>query len=433
MRQAVTLAGLSALNVALSFVYQWYVFVVLGPGWQTDALFAGMTIPLLVLGTISGSLTHVLVPLLATEDRETYRRDAWTFVCGIALLFGVFAIVLGLTAPHWVPLTVPGFDERGTQLTIRLLRIQLIGVVLSAVTGALWSALHARRRFVWAEVSPVASGLLAFPILLLGLPALGVAAAAYAFVARTLLQTVLLLPALGGFCRPAWGTPAVREAWRRLRPLLLGSSYYKLEVFVDRFLASLAPAGGLSLLHLAQQLYAAGHTVLNTALAAPAVPRLASHAHERDWTLFRRLSRQRLGLMLAAGGIAVAAAAVVGRPLLSLLFGHGRFGPEEITHLWWLVLALGGMFLGGVAGQILALSFYALGDTSTPTRIGVVGFTLGIGLKVGGFYLFGVLGIALGTSVYYLLNAVLLFLFLQRRLAASLSGSHERSTVFQHT
>jgi putative peptidoglycan lipid II flippase len=81
-----------------------------------------------------------------------------------------------------------------------------------------------------------------------------------------------------------------------------------------------------------------------------------------------------------------------------------------------LLLALGGVWVGGVAGQIIAASFYAQGDTRTPITIGVIAFTLAIPLKLRGFYVFGVLGLAVAASLYYLGSAGTQWVTLERRI-----------------
>lgn len=429
MRRTVTLGGLAATNVLVSFAYQWYIFTQLGPGRATDALVAGMVVPQLVLAVVSGSLTHVLVPLLASEDESTFRRDAWTFFQAVAFLFGAAAVGLSLAAPFWVPWTVPGFGKSAIDLTVTLVRIQLIGMVFTASTSVLWSAYHARQRFAWAELSVVLAAVISFPVLVFALPRFGVVAAAWVLVLKLGLQMLMLLPGLHRYHRPDFGTAAAREAWRRVYPLLLGTSLYKTDQLVDRFLASMAPAGGISLLYLAQQLYGAGHQVLNTAIAAPMVPELAMQAKQRDWKGFRRLSEHRLQVMVIVTGVCLIGVAATGMPVLSALFGHGRFDVSEINRLWWLLLALGGTWIGGAAGQILATSFYARGDTRTPTRIGVITFPAAVAFKVVGFYLLGVVGIALGTSLYFLVIAVTFYWFLSRRSQGQLTLETESGVV----
>jgi len=138
MKQTLQLGALSAANIGIAFLFQWYVITQLGPGLESDALFAGMTIPQLVLAVISGSLMHVLVPILAGESEDRLRHDAWSLLVLIGGLFGFLAVVLYATAPWWVPFTVPGFDETGKTLTVELTRIQLIGMVFTAINGVQW-------------------------------------------------------------------------------------------------------------------------------------------------------------------------------------------------------------------------------------------------------------------------------------------------------
>jgi peptidoglycan biosynthesis protein MviN/MurJ (putative lipid II flippase) len=55
-------------------------------------------------------------------------------------------------------------------------------------------------------------------------------------------------------------------------------------------------------------------------------------------------------------------------------------------------------------GQIAASTFYSIGDTVTPTRMSMLTYTLYIPGKVLSFYFWGVAGLAVTTSIYYLLN-----------------------------
>ena len=123
------LGGIAALNVVFTFGFQWFVLTRLGPGVQSDALFAATMVPQLVLVVLSGSLTHVLVPLLSTTEDAFTHSDSWMFFQGAALIFGGAAIVLALAASLWVPLTVPGFTDLQTVLTVHLVRIARESVV----------------------------------------------------------------------------------------------------------------------------------------------------------------------------------------------------------------------------------------------------------------------------------------------------------------
>ena len=428
IRLTLALGGLSASNILLAFAYQWYVFTQLGTTRETDALFAAMVVPQLIIAAAAGAMTSVLVPLLVSQDEQTFQRDLWTYFVGTTIGFGASAVLLGVTVDLWVPLTVPGFDGEASRLTANLVRIQLIGMVFLAQAAILKAGYNARRRFLWSEASLVLASAVGFGCLAWRLPRVGVTAAAWAFVIKAGLQVLLLLPVLRPFRVPDWRAPAVGEAWRRVRPALVGTLYSKLDPFADRFLTSMAPAGELSLLHLAQQIYTAGHQVIATAVGAPMVTDLAARAGRADWHGFRRLARKRLWLVVGFTCVVLAGILVAGNPVLMLLFGHGRIEADQVGRLRGLLLALAGFWVGFSAVKVLQARYYAIGETRTPMWVGMFALTIGIVLKALGFYLHGVVGVALATSAFNLVNASLLCI-LQRDPAGGAAGQSAGSRV----
>lgn len=416
MKLNLALGWLAATNLLLGFTIQWYVVTQLGVGVATDALYAGMAVPQLVLAVVGGSLVHVIVPLLANEDPEHFNRTAWGFFLGVTAVFAVFAIVLFVAAPAWVRWLLPGFTPDALDLTVRLTRIQLLSVVLTAGGAVLYSAQYARHRFLWADTSPLIAGSLAFAALVVALPRAGIAAAAWATVIRAGLPILLLLPGIGGWRTGHLDATAFRRAWQRLRPLLVGTAYYKTDPLVDRFLSSMAPAGGLSLLFIGQQIWSAVSQVLNKAISSPAVPRLAVHAARGEWAAFKQMVRKRLRWMasLTVGGYLVFLA--IGERLLHLLIGHGGVTAQNVEGLWRLMAGLGGVLIAGALGQITSTAYYAAGDTRTPTRLSIITFTCYVPLKVLAFVRFGLIGVAVATSLFAIVNLLLQMAFMDRAL-----------------
>ncbi len=360
---------------------------------------------------------HVLVPLLSGENEDCLRHDAWGF---FVLVGGFFTLLAGLfyaTAQWWVPLTVPGFKESSQALTITLTRIQLVGMVFTAINGVQWATYHARQQFLWAEFTPILASAFALFMLVWALPRYGVIAAAWISTMRMGLQTLLLAPGMGRPVRPDLGSSSVRQAWQRIKPLLLGTAYYKTDPLVDRFLLSTASSGSLSLYYLAQQIYGAVSQVLNKAFAAPLVPAL-SRLHKAGNKAGHQSCYHRK--LLQVGAISLAGLVVFGlfgHPLLNLLIGHGNITAGNVRQLWWIMIWLGGMFVGGVTGQIASSTFYSIGDTSTPTRMSMFTYTVYIPSKALFFYLWGVAGLAIATSIYYVANQTLLVYLLKKKTA----------------
>ena len=375
---------------------------------ETDALFAGMTIPQLVTAVISGSLMQVLVPILSGKNASRLRLDAWSLLFLVGGLFGVVCILLCLTAQLWIPLTVPGFDEAGKMLTVDLARIQLIGMVFTAINGVQWAAYHARQEFLWAEFTPILASAFALLLLIWALPLFGVIAAAWISALRMGLQTLLLAPGMGKPVWPNWRSPAISVAWRRIKPLLLGTTYYMTDPVVDRFLLSTTSSGSLSLYYLAQQIYGAASEVISKAIATPLIPVLSKLHDVNDRDGFRHAYHQKLWQVAAFSLIGLLILGLFGQDLLSPLVRYGRLSNRNLELLWLMMLLMVGRFAIGNIGMIMTSMLYSLGDTKSPTEVGVVAYTLGIVIRIVMFYFAGVLGLAMGITIHYIIYLVLM-------------------------
>lgn len=407
---------ITTINIVAVFIYQWYVLVSVGAGSQSDALFASMVLPQLILNVVSGSLSFVLVPMLSTINDSCFDRLLASFLSAFGLVFVVVALLLFLTANFWVPLTVPGFSAALKMHTTHLLRIQLIGMVFTGTGAVTTAAYQARHRFTYPVFASSCASIVALIFLLIALPRFGVVAAAWGLSLRSFLHFVFQIPIALPLTRPGFRDATFRDGLAKLVPLVLGTTYYKTDQLVDRLLASMAPVGILSLLHLSQQIYAAGSQVIGTAIVAPTVPVQALNYSRGNYQCFRRKLIRTLRILISVGCIVVCGMAFPGYYVLKVVFGHGMFDTSEVHILWLLLLAFSAYWITGLTGQILAVSFYGMTDTRTPTKVGTIGFTLGVGLKILGFFTLGVWGIAIGSGLYNIFNSVVMFLILRRRL-----------------
>ncbi len=415
MKLALQLGSLSLLNMAISFLFQWYVVIQLGPSVETDALFASMTIPQLVLAVVAGSLSQVLVPLFSGESDESLKRDSWGFLGVVLLLFGFVAIVFFLIFPVLLPLTVPGFSDISKQLTVELAQIQLIGMVLAALNIVQWAVYQARQKFIWAEVATVTSGIFAFTSLIVMLPLYGVYAVVWVSIFRFLFQGLLLLPAMGMPSALDFKSIPVHRAWCRIKPLLISSSYTKTEPLIDRFLLSSSIGGVLSIYALAQQMYGAANQILAKSISSPLVPILSRLHKANEMICFQSMYQKKITLVAIICSVGYMAFSILGEWFLTLLMTYGKFDKDDTVVLYWIFIWLGGVFVGGALGQITSSSYYAKGDTKSPAYISMITFTFYMPIKVLIFTVYSYKGLALLTSLYYLIDFLIMHIYQRRQ------------------
>ena len=115
--------------------------------------------------------------------------------------------------------------------------------------------------------------------------------------------------------------------------------------------------------------------------------------------------------------VAIVAFVLIAHPKLGTIFPTthfiGNLTPETVNRLLAVFLYMSGVMLGGSLNHTLMNSYYAAGNTVTPTKIGVATYTIGIGMKLAGFFLMGLTGIALAISISTLIQSILLFGYLR--------------------
>lgn len=416
MKSAKKFVGLGvvvSINLALQFLFQWYIIVSFGAGPQSDVFFGAQALPQFILLVLSGSLTMVLIPLFANQKKEDLVAEAWNYFQAIGLLFTGIAVVLLITVHWWVQWVLPGFKGANLQLAVHLSSIQLLAMVLSAMLSVVWAVHSAQENFVAIETTSIVAGLISLVLLFFAVKYLDIYAAAWISVLRIFLQIAFLMKKMGPWQRPVFKSASFKTSWKKVKPLMAGNVYYKTDSLFDKYLTSGGVTGDLTLLNLAQQLYSMASNILSKTFVSTIIPSLAVKAHS-DKPGMHLAFRKRLWLLFIISVAFFLLVVVVGKPLLGLVFGLKNFDAQAVSRLWWILVLLFGFWFAGLLGVLTSGTFYAKGDTRTPTRIGVILFTLYLPVKFYVFHRFGIEGLALSISIYMLFNLFLQIFLLEK-------------------
>jgi putative peptidoglycan lipid II flippase len=107
---------------------------------------------------------------------------------------------------------------------------------------------------------------------------------------------------------------------------------------------------------------------------------------------------------------------VLARPIVQLIFERGRFDAASTA----MTAAALACYAPGIVGysivKIASPSFYSLREVRTPLIVSLVTIAVNLGLSVWLFKVIGFRGLALGTAIAANVNAVLLLVFLAKRI-----------------
>ncbi len=166
--------------------------------------------------------------------------------------------------------------------------------------------------------------------------------------------------------------PAIRRIGLLMVPGLIGTAVYQLNVFIDTIFASFLPGGSVSYLYFADRLMEFPLGIFAVAMGVAALPslsELASRGRKEELSetvsfAFRLVSF--ISVPALVGLIALKT------PIINLLFQRGVFD-EHATQMTARALLCYCVGLWAIAGvRTVVPAFYALQDTKTPLKIGLI-------------------------------------------------------------
>lgn len=391
-----------------------------------DVYFAAFRLPdmvfqLLVMGVLSAAFIPIFSRYLDKNENEAWKL-ASSVITLIGSIFFVFAAVIFIFAKPLSNLITPSFNQEEIQLMVRLIRIMLIGQFFFVISNFFTGILQSYQRFLVTALAPIAYNLgIVFGIIFLA-PQFGILGPTIGVVLGAFLHLLIQMPVLwrlGFSYKPIWSWThkGVIKIASLMWPRTLALAVSQIELTVAVFIATSLASGSLAIFYFAQQLGDLPVRLFGQTIGQATLPTLAKEA-ETSMNNFKRVFLagflQILYFSLPAGVILI----VLRIPLVRIAYGAKSF-PWEATLLTGKIVAFFAISIFAQAViQILVRGFYALQDTVTPLIIGFITMLINVSLS---FWLvfslnLGIVGLSLAITSATLVQAVILFLFLNKKV-----------------
>ena len=441
LRNIGIVSGMTMASRVLGLVRDMSITATFGATALTSAFLTAFTLPNLFRRLLGeGALTAALVPTLQDETKQRGPAGAlelvnevatWTLLAS-SLITGL-AMLLFAANGWWAPrIEATGWFEPatvarwvlGAKLGVVLFPY-LVTVCLAAVFSA---ALQTNGRFLEPALNPVWLNLS-----MLGLLGYGAWTGAagdrmgrmHWLCAGVLLGGVLqmVVPALT-LARLGWRprfAPARSEGVRRIArlmlPTLFGSAIYLVNTAVSRLLGLSLDDAAVTVLNQSTRLMELPIGVFALAVSTVVFPQIAKHVAEMRLDLLAEDYRKGMRLILLVNVPAAFGLAILAEPITRVLFQRGAFTAAD-TAIMAPVLGASALALPFLAFVSLTLrAFYAFKDTRTPVRVAFLSFLVNIGASLLLMRWLGVAGLAAGSTLAVVVQAVCLQVKLARRHA----------------
>ena len=424
-----------ALSRALGLVRQVVFSHYFGTGPEMDAYVAAMRIPdMLFLVVAGGALGSAFIPVFTARLTHKEQAKAWSLASAIINLLLLIIIPLTLAAMLTAPWLVqhfiaPALSPAIQTRTVFLMRVMLLSPAIFGVSGVVMGILNAHQHFLLPALAPLLYNLsIIGGALWGGNTGLGTMGPAIGMVGGALCHLGVQVPGLLRFSArytPTLGLEdaAVRTVGRLMAPRVLGVAVVQINMVITTALASGLGQGAISALDYAWRLMLLPQGIFAQAVGTAAFPTLSAQAARGELGELRRTLNMLIRTLIAIVLPATAGLILLGRPLIALIFERGAFSTASTREVSVALAFFALGLLGHSLIEILARAFYALQDTWAPAgaAAGAMGINLLLGLLFPSLFAqFGWLplgGLALANALAALLEMLLLFFLMERKLA----------------
>jgi len=398
-----------------------------------DAYTVAFTIPdFMFFILVSGALSVTFIPVFNQRLATGNKRSAWELSTSLlnllALVTLATSILIIIFAEPLVKYVVgPGLDESSTLLAVSMMRVIAVNPFLFAVATVFASMQQAVGRFAFFALAPVLYnigiiiGAMFFTngISLFGVEIFegGIMGVALGVVLGSILQ--LLVSSLGlygmGFdyrFKIFWRNKGFRQVLRLLPPRSLDQGMDYVNSIVETNLASRLAAGSVRAYQQATSLSFVPINLIGVAISTAAFPKMTERLGQGRPDLFRNELQSVLRVIIWLA-LPVSVIAYFGRGYLVNFINNG--GDQYMSSIL-AILAVSILFRS--IYFISARSFYAQQDTKTPLYISF--FTIGTNIILAIWFTFGldagVYGLAWAAVITSILEVVILFYIMERRI-----------------
>ena len=430
------LVGIATMaSRVLGLLRDWVFLTTFGAGHVMDAYNVAFRLPNLVRDLFAeGAMSAAFIPTFTRELHGKGKEAAWELgrivITGLIVVTGVITIAgILLAAPltAWIApeyAATPGKLELTTTLT----QVMFPFLVLIAVAVACMGMLNSLRSFFVPALAPaafnvacIASAFLVVPLM----PALGwhaMVGLAIGTLLGGVAQVALQWPALRREGFRYWpqfgfGDPRFREIVRLMVPGTLGLAAAQINQLVNVYLATSEGEGAVTYLGFAFRLMYLPIGLFGVSIATAAIPGITRHAAAEDMEGVRQDVSQATRMMLMLNVPATFGLIVLAGPIIELIVEYRSITATDTLGMAASLMGYAPGLVGYSAVKIASPTFYALKDSRTPVTIGMICIVLNVVLNLLLVRTsLSYAGLALGTGIAALANALMLYWMLRRRL-----------------
>lgn len=430
LKSSGAMAAATMASRVLGLVREMVYAAFLATSWVADAFFLAFVIPNLFRRLLGeGALTAAFIPVFKEKEKLAGEGEMWR--SGNAIISGLLAAGAGIVVVLVLGISIAlAFEitSAKTRLMLELLRVMSPYLLLVCLAAILMGMLNARGHFFVPALGPVLLNVVLIASVFWLAPRMGttlqqqIFGLAIGVVIAGIVQAFFQAPLLHkeGFRYewvPPWSDETVRRVVKQMIPATVGVAAFQINIVITYGFSFWVHEGIVSSFNYAVRLIELPQGVFGVSLATFILPALSGLAAEKKYPEFRSTVGQGLGYLTFVNLLASVLLLVLAEPLVRLLLERGEFGSYATARTAVAMAWLAPGLIAFSAVNILARSFYALGDLKTPMKISVFCLAVNALLGIALVWRLKEAGLGAANTITSTINAALLLFALRKKLA----------------
>ena len=428
MFRGITTVGLWTMaSRVLGFLRDMLFAAYLGTGSVADAFFVAQKLPNLFRrlfgeGAFNAAFVPDFMKILTREGRDEAHHFAEEAFAVLGFWLLAITVVGEIFMPEMMRVLAPGFSGPKLALATTLSRIAFPYLLFICLAALLSGVLNGLDKFWAAAAAPVLYNIISIGFML-GLtryvPTVG-HAFAWGISVAGVAQLGMLMWAVkkAGMAihvpRPRL-SPKVKALMIGMVPGLMSAGATQVNQLVDVIVSSFLPSGTVSLLYYANQLNQLPLAVIGTAVGTALLPALSRQVHLGEDAKAAHTMNRALEYALMLTLPAALALMTAGLPIITVLFGHGRFDHASAVKTAQCLACYSLGLPSFVLIKVLQPGFYARGDRSTPMKIAIGAVLFNLAMNLAFMIPLQYMGPALASGIAGIANAGAMGIVLYKR------------------
>lgn len=402
---------MSLFQLVIAFAFQLFILKIFGITENLDIYFASNTINMIIVGVATSALNYSTTPIFVKYFKnrrlKTFQNLANSLLSLLFIIFVVLAILQSLFSVQITAFIFPGFTGDENKLVSEMFAIQAFISILSILIGVLNAINYTFNNLYRTVVIPIIGSALQIVFVYFTYESLGIFSLVYALGLFQLFVFIGLSMSFAKYYKfKIKIDDNLKDAWKKMYPLILSSSFSKSDILVDRYFASTLVAGSITILHYGQLFINILTSFVNKGISLVSLRKFSTIMEDKE--RFNDYFLNLYQIMLVISMFFVIQVVLASDTVLHYALSGESFSTEKLEMLYVVIVSFLGMFLGGILSSVLVNAFYSKGLTSLVSKMSITLHALGIVVKIVAFKLYGFYALAIIMSIKSIIGSILL-------------------------